>query len=84
MMKFNILVFLALTLMLAQSANAGPIAYGICQAGCSCVVMACYAAAGFVFGTVPVVGAPAAILACNSAFGSCQAACAVAFLVPLP
>lgn len=25
---------------------AGPLAYGICQAGCASVVMACYAAAG--------------------------------------
>lgn len=31
------------------TANAGPIGYGICQAGCAGVVTACYAAAGAVF-----------------------------------
>lgn len=68
----------------AAPAYAGPVAYGICQAGCASVVVACYAAAGFTFG-VPIPGvAPAAILACNAAFGSCQAACAVVALAPTP
>lgn len=30
---------------------AGPIAYAICQTGCNALVVACYAAAGFTFGT---------------------------------
>jgi hypothetical protein len=34
------------------SVDAGPAAYGICQAGCAAVVTACYAAGGAVFGTV--------------------------------
>jgi len=65
--------------------DAGPIAYGVCQAGCSAAVVACYAAAGFTFGTVTAgVGTPAAVLACNAAFSSCSAACAALALAPTP
>ncbi|KAF7309383.1 hypothetical protein MIND_00309100 [Mycena indigotica] len=66
--------------------EAGPIAYGICQTGCNTVAVACYAAAGFTFGTVvAAAAAPAAILACNSALGTCSTACAtVALLAPTP
>lgn len=64
---------------------AGPAAYGICQAGCSSVVVACYAGAGFTFGTVTAgAGVPAAIVACNTAYGTCQAACAAVLLAPTP
>jgi len=65
--------------------EAGPAAYGLCQAACSAAVVACYGAAGLTFGTVTAgAGAPAAAIACNVAFGKCCAACAVAFLVPTP
>ena len=75
---FPISVFVA-------SAMAGPLGYGGCQAGCSAVVVACYAAAGATFGTVTAgVGTPAAIVACNSAYGTCQAACAAVLLAPTP
>lgn len=73
---------LPLTTILAL-ANAGPAAYGVCQAGCSGVVVACYSGAGFTFGTVTAgAGIPAAIVACNSAYGTCQAACAAVLLAP--
>ena len=75
---------LTLTLLLSGTASAGPLGYGICQAGCSALVCSCYAAAGLVFGTIPAAAAPAAALACNSAFGSCQAACAIVLLAPTP
>ena len=43
------------------------------------MVVACYGAAGLVFGTVTAgAGAPAAAVACNAAFGKCMAACTVA------
>ncbi|KAI1736724.1 hypothetical protein F4680DRAFT_246167 [Xylaria scruposa] len=64
--------------------SAGPAAYGICQAGCAAVVTACYAAAGFTWGATAGVSAPATIIACNSAFGTCQAACYVAAFAPTP
>lgn len=70
------------SLALATSVTAGPLAYAGCQAGCSALVTACYAGAGFTFGTVAAPAAPAAIVACNTAFGTCQAACAAALLVP--
>ncbi|KAK0446012.1 uncharacterized protein EV420DRAFT_911665 [Desarmillaria tabescens] len=82
--------FLATSLALVPQAHAGPIAYGICQTGCNTVVVACYAAAGFTFGTVIAApAAPAAVLACNAALGTglyrCSAACAtVALLAPTP
>ncbi|PVH94442.1 hypothetical protein DM02DRAFT_618639 [Periconia macrospinosa] len=37
-------------LALAGTVSAGPAAYGICQAGCAGIVMACYSAAGFTWG----------------------------------
>nr|POE86555.1 hypothetical protein CFP56_46739 [Quercus suber] len=41
---------LAIPLLSAVPALAGPAAYGICQAGCAAVVTACYSAAGGVCG----------------------------------
>lgn len=69
-------------LVFPQSVSAGPAAYGICQAGCSAVVMACYGAAGFTWGATLGATAPASILACNAAYGTCQAACAAVLLAP--
>ncbi|KAF9638679.1 hypothetical protein BFW01_g9576 [Lasiodiplodia theobromae] len=82
-MRFQTIVF-AGSLIFAGTATAGPIAYGICQAGCASVVMACYAAAGFTWGATLGATAPASIIACNAAFGTCQAACAVVALAPTP
>ncbi|RVD82005.1 uncharacterized protein DFL_009849 [Arthrobotrys flagrans] len=44
--------------------SAGPLAYGVCQAGCAAVVTACYGAAGFVWGATLATAAPPAIIAC--------------------
>jgi len=80
-----VLVLGSLLLLSAKRSNAGIAAYGICQAGCASVVMACYAAAGAIFGTVTAgVGTPAAVVACNTSFGTCQAACVAAGLAPVP
>lgn len=78
------LLYIVPLLAAVSPVMAGPIAYGICQAGCSAVVVACYAAAGCTFGTVLAAGAPAAIVGCNSAYGTCQAACAAVLLAPTP
>ncbi|KAI1811651.1 hypothetical protein GGS20DRAFT_91490 [Poronia punctata] len=74
------------TILLANAlaVEAGPVGYGICQAGCSGVVMACYGAAGFTWGATLGASAPASIIACNTAFGTCQAACAAVLLTPTP
>ena len=72
----------AATALLATATTvlAGPAAYGICQAGCAAIVVACYTAGGFTFGTVTGgAGAPAVVLGCNLAFGTCQSKCSVAF-----
>lgn len=55
--------------------HANPAAYGVCQAGCAAAVAACYIANGAKFGTVRAVGAPPALVRCNTAFGTCQATC---------
>ena len=67
-----------------DQSSAGPVAYGLCQAGCACVVTACYAAAGATWGATAGATAPASVVACNTAFGSCQAACAAVALAPTP
>ncbi|KAF4597889.1 hypothetical protein EYR38_006281 [Pleurotus pulmonarius] len=76
--------------------QAGPIAYGLCQTGthhcypvilrCNTVAVACYAGAGFTFGTVIAApAAPAAVLACNAALGACSATCAtIGLFAPTP
>jgi hypothetical protein len=72
-------------LLMASHIEAGPAAYGICQAGCAALAVACYAAGGAVFGTVTAgVGTPAVILGCNLAFGKCSAACIAAGFLPTP
>ncbi|CAG7562008.1 unnamed protein product [Fusarium equiseti] len=69
----------------ASPVSAGPLAYAACQSGCAGVVMACYSAAGFTWGATFGASAPASILLCNSAFGTCSATCAqVALFAPTP
>ncbi|OBZ83011.1 hypothetical protein A0J61_08936 [Choanephora cucurbitarum] len=82
MFKTTILIVLAASLTLIQ---AGPASYGICQAGCNAVAVACYAGAGFTFGTVTAgAGIPASIAACNTALGTCMAHCVMAGICPIP
>lgn len=83
-MQIKQVLALGIALTLPTASMAGPIAYGICQAGCAGIVMACYAAAGATWGATLGATAPATVLACNSAFGTCQAACAVVALAPTP
>lgn len=73
-------------LLLITPSFAGPLASGICYAGCAGVTVACFAAAGFTFGTVPgaIIAATPALAACNAAFGLCEAACMAAFFLPTP
>lgn len=47
----NFAIFLTILFLTASNTSAGPIAYAICQTGCNALVVACYAAAGFTFGT---------------------------------
>ena len=77
-------VFGATMGLLVPTAIAGPGAYGMCQAGCASVAMACYGAAGFTWGASLGATLPASIVACNSAFGTCQAACWAALAAPIP
>ncbi|KAK2053080.1 hypothetical protein LY76DRAFT_554606 [Colletotrichum caudatum] len=63
---------------------AGPIAYRVCQAGCSAVVMACYMAGGATWGATLGATAGPTIIGCNAAYGTCQAACASVLLALTP
>ncbi|OWZ04856.1 hypothetical protein PHMEG_00023169 [Phytophthora megakarya] len=74
---------LLLALTTIPEAYAGPLAYGICQTGCNAVAVACYGAAGAVFGTVTAgVATLPAIISCNAALGVCMASCVAAGLTP--
>lgn len=55
-MNLTLLTFTFVILTLVKSTVGGPLAYGICQAGCSPMVVACYGAAGVVFGTLTAGG----------------------------
>jgi hypothetical protein len=83
-MKLSALTVASAAFCFTHSVAAGPIGYGICQAGCAAVVMACYSAAGATWGATLGATAPASVLACNTAFGTCQAACAAVLLSPTP
>ncbi|KAG5177616.1 hypothetical protein JKP88DRAFT_226309 [Tribonema minus] len=66
-----------------HTASAGPAAYAICQTGCNAGVVACYTAAGATFGTMTAgAGTPLVIIGCNTALGTCMAACVAAGLSP--
>jgi hypothetical protein len=83
-----VLMFLLALVTSPQTAEAGlvgTLAYGMCQSGCNAVVVACYSAAGFTFGTVTAgLGTPLAIIGCNVALGTCMASCAAIALAPTP
>ncbi|CAK48190.1 hypothetical protein ASPNIDRAFT_180653 [Aspergillus niger ATCC 1015] len=78
----NIYLAVFTILIFVSYASAGPAAYGICQAGCAAVVMACYSAAGYTWGATLGATAPPTIVACNSAFGVCYSSCAATLLAP--
>ncbi|KAL5519693.1 hypothetical protein ACEPAG_1353 [Sanghuangporus baumii] len=82
-MRLPLVVFVAATAAL-PTALGGPITYALCQTGCNFGAVACYAAAGFSFGTVLAATAPASILACNALQGVCMAACAASLVAPIP
>ena len=49
---------------------------GACVAACNVAAVACYAAAGLIFGTITAgPGAPPAALACNAALATCMQGC---------
>ncbi|KAI6147894.1 hypothetical protein BKA82DRAFT_1006901 [Pisolithus tinctorius] len=82
-MNLKLLSLLALSSV--PVAMAGPFAYALCQTGCNTVTVACYAAAGFTFGSVAAAAAPSLLVGCNTAQGACMAACAAtALLAPVP
>ncbi|EFQ35601.1 hypothetical protein CGRA01v4_04090 [Colletotrichum graminicola] len=77
--SFTLLVIFSLPCVLA-----GPAAYGVCQRGCSSVVMACYKAAGSTWGATLGLTATPLVIGCNSAYGTCQAACAAVVFTLTP
>ena len=52
-----------------------------CYSACNAGAVTCYAASGFVFGTVTAgAGAPPAVLACNAALSTCTTACMTTYV----
>lgn len=84
-MRSSAFIFLIL-ICLAQLATAGPLTFGFCMAACTSMVTACYTAAGFTFGMVPlsVLGASPALMACTATFWKCQTACGASLFLPIP
>lgn len=78
------LTVLFIALLLVSNSDAGiTVAIGLCYAGCAAVTVACFAAAGFTFGTVPgaIIVATPALATCNAAFAACESACVAATIV---
>lgn len=77
------LTVLFIALLLVSNSDAGKLAIGLCYAGCAAVTVACFAAAGFTFGTVPgaIIVATPALATCNAAFAACESACVAATIV---
>lgn len=77
---------LIMTTMMLPPAQGGPVAYATCQAGCALIATACFAAAGFTWGTVPgaVIAAVPALAACNTALATCYAMCSTFLIAPIP
>lgn len=70
---------------MVSSAHALLVSYGVCQSGCNAVAVACYSAAGVVFGTVTAgAGIPATVAGCNLSLGVCMSACVAALVSPIP
>lgn len=82
----QISIFIFILFLSSNLVVAGPAGQAICYAGCGAMAVACFAAAGFTFGTVPgaVIAATPALAACNTAFGACEAACMAALFLPTP
>lgn len=85
-MNMKLIYSAVLVLLMIQYADSGPITAGICYAACGAAVCACFALAGFTFGTVPgaIIAATPALAGCNAAFAACEAACMAALVVPSP
>lgn len=64
-----------MTLSLVGAIAGDQIRLITCRTGCVQLGRACYAAAGFTFGTVPTAAVPPSIVGCNLAFRYCYAGC---------
>ena len=88
MSTFNptkVTMFLAILLLLGSgTAEAGPVAWGICQTACNAAWVACLAGAGITAG----VAAPPALLGvaatCSTAQGACMVLCTPFMVAPTP
>jgi hypothetical protein len=76
-------VYAIFLLGMLEYSVAGPLAYGICQTGCNALAVSCYAAGGYIFGTVTAgTGVPGTIAACNVGLGFSMTQCVVAGFSP--
>ncbi len=81
----NIKLYMMIISLLTKKVISWPVLAGVCIGACYAGVVACYAALGYVFGTVTAgIGTPAGILACNAAQGVCMTGCAAVGVLPTP
>jgi alpha/beta superfamily hydrolase len=81
----SVTILVILALLSCQAVDCGPILGAVAVCDFAAKMAACYAAAGFTFGTVIASAAtPAVILACIEASGPCMIHAAAATLAPTP
>lgn len=92
------LIFLIVTIIavMVSQVSAGFLTVGACYTACNAGVVACYSAAGLIFGVSVVSGPPgwwtmitgggaaAAAATCSAAQGVCMAACTATVIAPTP
>ena len=83
---FKPIILVVVLVLMNNVTEAGPLAYAACQAAVAGVAAACFAAAGFTFGTVPgaVIASTPALAACNSALAAGYTTCSGLLLAPTP
>merc|ERR1712004_54379 len=80
----QLILLLACLCLFSTNAEAGPIAWGVCQTACNAAYVVCVGAAG---GTAGVAAPPALIPAlalCSTAQGTCMTACTPLLVAPTP
>lgn len=87
-MKFRAITLLLLIIstITIQGVTSGPLLYASCQAGCAGVAVACWSAAGAIFGLTPlaIIAASPALTLCNTKYGACYSACSASLWAPTP
>ncbi|KAK9499088.1 hypothetical protein O3M35_003600 [Rhynocoris fuscipes] len=85
MKMINLTATIIIVLLMTGEINGGLEAAGVCHFGCAKLVTACFSAAGYVFGTVPLteISSNPVLIACNTVFAACETASLAALANPV-